>query len=1250
MRIESLDLLAYGHHRGTHLDLSRPVTGVTIVLGPNEAGKSTAMRALVSALFGVPTPALDIYAYGRAGLRIGLTLVDTRGRRLAFVRQGIGGAPLVDGDGGLISPEAVAGFLGGVDRQLYLRMFSVNHDELRMHSDELVDPSGDIGRLVFGAALGSGSVTRALQRLDQRAATLYTDRGRNQVVTAALNAYREGMRNARDERIRSREWDQRRAALATTDSEAEELTAALRVARADQSRLTWAAGALPLIAQRSDLTDELREITTEGPTASKDWAGRAASAVALVVEAQALLKTASSQKDNLERRLEGIVIAEGFLQRATRIDDVVQGVDSFTQAQQDLGTLRAELAKGTELLTLTLGKLGLTSDDARLVATSELSTVETLGQHRAALHTKLESAEEEIRKLDREVSIAQRQIQILPEPRDVAALGRATELARPAVRREEVLPARRQEVARLEAQARRHAQRLGFGMRDLADIEAIRVPAAQEIATAGEHREALATHLVHLDEEDKDLAGQQTDLTVQLDSLLAKPGIPDPAELTSARSRREAGWKLVRSLLESETANEVSINAWANGKPLPTAYERSVLDADAAADRRYEHAEDLTRLAEISAQRTGLTAKQEEARRTRDRLEAEVTESIDAWRRTWESIGVEAEEPRAMATWREAHQGLLAAIREVDDARRLLTTVEESITTHVEALTSAMADLGRTPIPASLGHLLAQAEEILADEHVKDSRRRKAEDNLERAASGRPDRDRAIASARNALADWERSWAEALAPLHLDAALRPESALEAAHAYRELPGARQAVSSLHGRIGDIERYLREFTAKAHAAAKGLVDVEGKALLSAVAELRAGLRKAREGASARDTLQSQFIDAEDAQHFAQIQADGRQEEVQRLRIEAEVPSDTELLPVIERTRRASDVRMRIEQIENTLVSQATGRTLERILTDTDELHMDGDELTAATETRGREVAEFEERLNEANQKLGEARKELAAVTEASNAADLEQAAQSQLAHAANYAEEYARTAVAAAVLRRAIREYGERHRGPILGRASAFFSRLTAGAFAELIPDMQGERQLLLARRRNGDLLTMPELSDGTRDQLYFGLRLAGIEHQLESLSESLPVLFDDVLVNFDDERSAATLATLAELGQRTQVVLFTHHGSVVELARSVLPDDQLSVIHLGAPDLSLPARRASGDVDEAAHPVGGNAPSGHAVLEALRAAGRPLSKADILVNTRIAESKWPSVIRSLVASGAVVQEGDKRGARYRVSP
>ena len=76
------------------------------------------------------------------------------------------------------------------------------------------------------------------------------------------------------------------------------------------------------------------------------------------------------------------------------------------------------------------------------------------------------------------------------------------------------------------------------------------------------------------------------------------------------------------------------------------------------------------------------------------------------------------------------------------------------------------------------------------------------------------------------------------------------------------------------------------------------------------------------------------------------------------------------------------------------------------------------------------------------------------------------------------------------------------------------------------------------------------MSSGTRDQLYLALRLATLKWRLET-SEAMPFIVDDILINFDDDRSKATLKVLSELSEKNQVILFTHHRQIVETAQSI---------------------------------------------------------------------------------------------------
>ena len=73
-----------------------------------------------------------------------------------------------------------------------------------------------------------------------------------------------------------------------------------------------------------------------------------------------------------------------------------------------------------------------------------------------------------------------------------------------------------------------------------------------------------------------------------------------------------------------------------------------------------------------------------------------------------------------------------------------------------------------------------------------------------------------------------------------------------------------------------------------------------------------------------------------------------------------------------------------------------------------------------------------------------------------------------------------------------------------------------------------------------------------------GINLGLMAADMES-SEPMPFIVDDILVDFDDERSEAALSALAKLALKTQVILFTHHSRVVEQARKLGDKQQVHV-------------------------------------------------------------------------------------------
>ena len=150
------------------------------------------------------------------------------------------------------------------------------------------------------------------------------------------------------------------------------------------------------------------------------------------------------------------------------------------------------------------------------------------------------------------------------------------------------------------------------------------------------------------------------------------------------------------------------------------------------------------------------------------------------------------------------------------------------------------------------------------------------------------------------------------------------------------------------------------------------------------------------------------------------------------------------------------------------------------------------------------------------------------------------------------ERYIHVKLAGKILRDQIENYRKENQGPLVKRASEHFSALTLGSFDGLMTDFneRDDEPVLAGIRSEGERVYVEGMSSGTRDQLYLALRLASLEKYME-ISEPMPFIVDDVLVDFDDARSQAALNALAELAEKTQVILFTHHLQVVEQSKQL---------------------------------------------------------------------------------------------------
>lgn len=146
-------------------------------------------------------------------------------------------------------------------------------------------------------------------------------------------------------------------------------------------------------------------------------------------------------------------------------------------------------------------------------------------------------------------------------------------------------------------------------------------------------------------------------------------------------------------------------------------------------------------------------------------------------------------------------------------------------------------------------------------------------------------------------------------------------------------------------------------------------------------------------------------------------------------------------------------------------------------------------------------------------------------------------------------EYARLLLAKRMLETAIGAWESKSQPEVYRQASRLLSVMTDGTWVKVAMTAEGRLQVVDAVKTARDPL---HLSLGTCQQLYLALRIA-LLMTADNVGRSIPILADDILVNFDSERRAGAARALAELARMRQVLLFTCHEEVVKALRAVEP-------------------------------------------------------------------------------------------------
>ena len=1166
MQLEELRLIAYGPFKDCTLKLQ---PGLNVLYGPNEAGKSSALRAVHALLFGVEERTKDDFVHSYTQLRIGGVLVDSQGTRLACVRRKGRRSTLRDGgDNQPIDDGVLRALLGGVNEEFFTSVFCIDHERLRAGGEEVVRGEGRVGELLFAVG-GVAQLREKQQALEDAASALFKSGGRNPGINSALTELRELNGAMRKLQQSPEEWARHDAEHRRLVEQEKKVRKELGETESTKLRLDRFHKAQGFVGTWKEKRSELVALA-DVVALPDDAEQRFREANEKRTLAEADKKKAEKRVEELQLQLEELDVPEALLSEERRIDELYRRLGGHEKAASDRGGLAAQQRTARGAAKRTIEKLGwgLSVENAgdRRVADDKKVRVRTLASRHGEV-TQGKTRQQQI--LDgarRKHTELMEYLAGEKKPKHPVSLQEIVSAASAALEVEDGLAAQRAEVERLEREANIALACLPLWEGALEEACRLEVPGDETVDRFDASWRDLIAERKKLTEQQEANQTEREQVVEGLAALELAESVPIEEELTSRRETRDRGVRLAVQRLGGEEIDDDAVDAFvrevADGGDLASALEPSVRQADDVADRLRREASRVAEKSQLVARLRSLDGKGEQLEAKLATVKEHQVDWENGWKKCWEASGIDPAFPSEMRGWLRKHAELASLSGDSTSASEHLARDEKRVMELRKKLAEELSQEDiETSQEASLQQLVKTAQNRLEEvEEVRRSREN-LETDVSRASDEVEQAEKYLAAAEGELSAWRKDWDEALRPLELEKDALPEQAEAVLGNLDQLFHNLDEAERFGSRIWGIDQTAKEFAEAANEVAMTIApDLADRPVEEVASTLNQRLSNAKQVRQRAESLQERLESEKDAITEAERDVSNRTAALNTLVAEAACGSIANLPTAIEKSRRMKSLEADLTQLESQLAPLCAGQPLSEFVADAE--REDADRLPTQIEELDGQVQSLRGRLEETIVAREREAGILGNYDDSAGAAEKAEERQSVLARMEDDVREYVVAITASRLLRRAVERYQERAQGPVLSGASDHFRKLTRGSFDGLRTDYdESGHEVLVGVRPDGKTLPVEGMSDGARDQLYLALRLGTLDYWFVE-HEPIPFIVDDVLLTFDDARATAALETLATLSERNQMLFFTHNQHMVDLAKEVCRSDGTKHVHV----------------------------------------------------------------------------------------
>lgn len=1149
MRFNRLDILRYGALTDRSL-VFRPDAHLHVIYGPNEAGKSSALAAMSDLMFGFPTAAEYSFLHDANTLRVGAEITGRNGNSLSFRRRRGRKNTLLAADAGEapLPEDALAAFLGSLNRDVFERAFGLNSARLRLGAAAMLKGGGEIGSLLFSAASGLLGLTQLKQSLDGDADAIYAPRrSKDRTFYQALDRHDDARRAERDNELKAGDWKR----LVADAADIETQLAALQAERQETRR------ALDRLKTFRKLEPVLREIDGEQAQLAAfadlqslpgGFAVDLAQALARRQTVEAAIQAAEAEQERIADEMAAMPLDEAAREAAAVIMARYAETADYRSKMKDMPRVSGEIDEFDARLVQHARRLGLADpaeiervqpSDAELARMRKLVTDGlALKRDHADIARRLAEERDQMRRLE-ETAASGRLIDPKPYQEQMAAV-------QPDLADLQRLDSVAVQVERLESDLAQAATRL---MPPVGDLDRLLSAPLPDAAVLTRHRHLIedaeavsrdaATRLATLETEAQDIARQ-------IAGMQHQGAIVTRNEITAARTSRDALWQVFATAPRppKDQADTVST---------------AIHEADRLADLALADADRVSRHAQLRLRQEQMQQELELASTRSFESDRAMEAELKDFCQLFEPAGIRPSTPERMIEWRRAVDGLARQRDTLNDVRDELAELklkEGRLAPVLAALVDATGyKVAAALPPLALARALSRHIETIAERWTES---RSIEGKRVSARDGIARLEQREAEIRQAAETFERDFAQAALAIGLSEDATVEMADAALEIWKSLPEMLTERENRRRRV----RGMQRDTAAFEDAVKALVatvapELKPLAPDAAVEALHERAVSANAGDQRRTALVASLQQADVRLGRCRSELDEVQGALASLT--SIVPPDSDLTALLARLEEHHRLQRRLGESRERFIAQADGLDEEKARAELAGF----DRIAAELEIQQLEAQDQTQldRFGALNVRLAENQRQRSSLETGVSAEYAVFQKLSSEAEARDLAREWLVLKLAASLLSSSMETYRERQADPVMRRAGELFSVLTGGRFARLVQLYDDKDELQLqAERQGGEKVPLDGLSEGTGDQLYLALRLAFLE-DYAARNEPAPLIVDDIFQTFDDERTASGLKALAGTSGTFQTILFTHERSVVDIARREL-GESLDLIDL----------------------------------------------------------------------------------------